>query len=82
MNPLLLVCSHHGVGTVVPIIWAARARILIRIKLPNRSSGSKNRHDGQAKLEIAPRDFRADFGLRQLRRAVPNALGDRRIAPS
>jgi hypothetical protein len=28
MNPLLLVCSHHGVGTVVPIIWVARARIL------------------------------------------------------
>ncbi len=41
MNPLLLVCSHYGVGMVVPIIWAARARIIIRIKLPNRSSGSK-----------------------------------------
>jgi hypothetical protein len=65
----LLVCSHHGVGTVVPIFWAARARILILIKLPNRSSGSKNRHDSHAKLENAPRDFRVDFGLRQLRRA-------------
>jgi hypothetical protein len=69
MNPLLLVCSHHGVGTVVPIFWAARARIFIRIKLPNRSSGSKNRHDGHANLESSPGDFRADFGLRQLRRA-------------
>jgi hypothetical protein len=63
-----LVCSHHGVGMVVPIIWAARARILIRIKLPNRSGGSKNHHDGPANLESSPRDFRADFGLRQLRR--------------
>jgi hypothetical protein len=69
MNPLLLVCSHHGVGTVVPIFWAARAHIFIRIKLPNRSSGSKNRDDGHANLESPPRDFRADFGLRQLRRA-------------
>jgi hypothetical protein len=68
MNSLLLVCSHHGVGTVVPIFWAARALIFIRIKLPNRSSGSKNRHDGHANLESSPRDFRADFGLRQLRR--------------
>jgi hypothetical protein len=82
MNPFLLVCSHHGAGTVVPNPSVARARILTRIKLPNRSSGSKNRHDGHAKLESSPRGFRADFGLRQVRRAAPNAFGDQRSAPT
>ena len=54
MNPFLLVCSHHGAGTVVPNPSVARARILTRIKLPNRSSDSKNRHAGHAKLESSP----------------------------
>ena len=81
MNPFLLVCSHHGAGTVVPNHSAARTAVFVQIKLPNRSRGSKNRYDGHAKLESAPWDFRADFGLRQVRRAAPNTFGDRR-APS
>jgi hypothetical protein len=82
MNPFLLVCSHHDAGTVVPNHSTARAAIFVRIKLANRSSDSKNRHDGHAKLESSPRGFRSDFGLRQVRRAAPNAFGDRRNALS
>ncbi len=36
MNPFLLVCSHHGAGTVVPNHSAARTAVFVHIKLPNR----------------------------------------------
>ncbi len=82
MNPFLFVCSHHGVGAVAQNHSAAPARILSGLNSRIAQAVSKNRHDGHAKLEIAPRDFRADFGLRQVRPAAPNTFGDRRIAPS
>jgi hypothetical protein len=68
--------ESSSVGVFASRCWNSCANLLggsrshfIRIKLPNRSSGSKNRHDGHANLESSPRDFRADFGLRRLRRA-------------
>jgi hypothetical protein len=75
---LLEMCSHHGTRTVVQNHSAVRARISIGIKLPNSSGGSKNRHDGHTKLESSLRAFRADFGVRQVRRGAPNTFGDRR----
>ena len=70
---LLKMCSHHSARTVVPNHSAARARIFIGIKLPNSSGGSKNRHDGHAKLGGSPRYFRSDLGRREGRRAAASA---------
>src|SRR5206468_9743056 len=51
VNPFLSGSSQQSLGAVVPNRSATRARIIMRIKLPNGSSDSNNRYAGQARPE-------------------------------